>query len=98
MVSSEVRLRGILGGLNDIDMLPGVPTRMLAVAVPPVPPFVDVMFPVVLACMPGAEPMTLIEKVQLVLAASDAPTRRTTDVLGTAVTVPPPQEPVSPLG
>jgi hypothetical protein len=48
--------------------------------------------------MPGAEPMTLIEKVQLVLAASDAPTRRTTDVLGTAVTVPPPQEPVSPLG
>src|SRR5262249_15817825 len=43
-------------------------------------------------------PVTLTENVQDVLAAREAPERLTTLVLAAAVIVPPPQEPVRPLG
>ena len=53
---------------------------------------------VVLFLVPSAVLVTFTEKVQEVLAASVAPDRLTAPDAAVAVMVPPPQEPVSPLG
>src|ERR1700722_93648 len=76
----------------------GTTTVMVAVAVPPGPPFVDVTLPVVLICVPAVVPVTCTLKVHDVLAASVAPDRLTLPDPATAVIVPPPQLPVSPFG
>ena len=70
----------------------------LAVAVPPVPPSVEVTFPVVLVCSPAAVPVTFTANVQDELAARLAPERLMTFVACVAVIVPPPQLPVRPFG
>jgi hypothetical protein len=76
----------------------GASTLRLAVAVPPVPPSVEVTLPVVLTCNPATVPVTFTENVQEPLAAIVPPLRLTTFVAWVAVIVPPPQAPVSPFG
>ena len=72
-------------------------TITVAVAVLPVPPFVEETAPVMLVLPPGLVPVTLIENVQDALAASVAPVRLTL-VPPTAAEMVPPHEPVRPLG
>ena len=73
-------------------------TVMLADAVLPVPPLVEVTAPVVLLFRPVDVPFTFTENVHEALAASVAPDRLTAPQPATAVIVPPPQVPVKPLG
>jgi len=89
---------GTLAAPNALAMEGGAITLMLAEAVPPVPPCVEVTLPVVLFCVPAAIPVTLTAKVQEVLDAKVAPVRLMTPVPCVAVIVPPPQDPVRPLG
>ena len=97
-VSEVVAFKAIELGLNTLAIEGGATTLTLAEAVPPVPPSVEVTLPVVLFCVPAAVPVTFTEKVQEALAARVAPDRPMTFVPAVAVIVPPPQEPVSPLG
>jgi hypothetical protein len=76
----------------------GPSTLMLAVAVLPFPPSVDVTADVTLFCIPVAVAVTFTAKLQDVLALSVAPARLTLVDPGVAVIVPLPQLPVSPLG
>src|ERR1700694_2104909 len=69
-----------------------------AVAVLPVPPFAELTAPVVLTLFPAVTPVTFTEKVQDPLAATVAPARLMLAEPAVAVMVPPPHEPVSPLG
>src|SRR5262245_12921496 len=73
-------------------------TVSVAVAVLPVPPLVEVTAEVVLVSAPAVVAVTLSENVQLVLAARIAPERLTLPPPAVAVMVPPPHEPVRPLG
>ena len=73
-------------------------TVTLAEAVPPVPPSVDDTAPVVLFLTPAVPPVTFTLNVHEVLAASVAPDKLTRLVPCVAVMVPPPQDPVWPLG
>ena len=97
-VSDVVAFSAMLLGLKTFAIEGGATTLIEAEAVPPVPPSVDVMFPVVLFCVPAAMPVTLTENVQLALAARVAPLRLIAFVPWVAVIVPPPQEPVRPFG
>jgi len=97
-VNDVVPFRGTVAAPKALAMDGGATTLMLAEAVPPVLPSVDVTFPVVLFFVPAAVPVTLIAKVQEVLCASEAPVRLITLVACVPVIVPPPQDPVSPLG
>ena len=97
-VSVETPFTAIAVGLKALAIEGGATTLMDAEAVPPVPPSTEVTCPVVLFLVPAAVPVTLTEKVQDVLAARLAPERLTLFEAATAVIVPPPQEPVSPLG
>jgi hypothetical protein len=81
-----------------LAMLGGATTDRLAEAVPPVPPSVEVTAPEVLSLVPAEVPVTLTENVQLELAARVAPDRLTEPEPATAVIVPAPHDPVSPLG
>src|SRR5262249_34224953 len=81
----------IVGGLN-------APTVIVALAVLPVPPLVEVTAEVVLVLSPAVGAGTLGEDAQLVLAARVAPERLTLPLPAVAVMVPPPHEPVRPLG
>ena len=76
----------------------GARTVIDALAVPPVPPSVEVTWPVVLFFTPSVVPVTSIEKVHELLAAMLAPDRLTTPVACVAVIVPPPHEPVRLFG
>ena len=97
-VSEVVAFRAIVEGLNTFAMDGGATTEMLSVAVPPVPPSVEVTLPVVFVCCPAAMPVTLTENVQDVLAAIVPPLRLMTFVPATAVIVPAPHVPVRPFG
>ena len=97
-VSEVVAFRAMLLGLNTLAIDGGASTLMLAEAVPPVPPSVEVTLPVVLFCNPAAVPVTLIENVQDALAAIVPPVRLITFVPAVAVIVPAPQVPVRPFG
>ena len=97
-VSEVVAFRAMLLGLNTLAIDGGATTLMLAEAVPPVPPSVEVTLPVVLFCKPAAIPVTFTENVQEELAAIVPPLRLMTFVACVAVIVPLPQEPVSPFG
>ncbi len=85
-------------GANAFAIEGGATTPTLAVAVPPVPPSVEVTAPVVLVCVPPAVPVTFTENVHEPLAARVAPERLTTLVACVAVIVPPPHVPVRPFG
>jgi len=93
-----VPFKGMDGTAKALAMAGGATTPMLADAVPPLPPSVEVTFPVVLFLVPAAVPVTFTEKVQVVLAAKLAPARLTTLLPAVDVMVPPPQLPVSPFG
>lgn|SRR5581483_3300726 len=97
-VSAVVPPSAIGFGLKTFAIDGGATTVTLADAVPPVPPSVEVTFPVVLFCKPAAVPVTFIENVQDELAAIVAPLRLTTLVACVAVIVPPPQLPANPFG
>ncbi len=76
----------------------GAVTLTLAEAVPPVPPSVEVTFPVVLFFTPVLVPVTLTEKVQLPMAVRLPPLRMIVPDPAVAVIVLPPHVPVRPLG
>ncbi len=97
-VSDEVPFSGMPFGLNTLAIEGGPSTFTLAEAVPPVPPSVDVTFPVVLFWRPATVPSTFTENVHDVLCARVAPERLITFVPCVAVIVPPLQLPVRPLG
>lgn len=97
-VSEVVPFTLIDAGLNTLAMDGGASTLMLAEAVPPDPPSVEVTALVVLFCSPAAVPVTFIENVHEEFAAIVPPVRLITFVPAVAVMVPPPQLPVRPLG
>lgn len=74
-VREVVAFSAIVAGLNTFAIDGGATTLMLAEAVPPVPPSVDVTLPVVLFCKPAAMPVTFTENTQELLAARLAPVR-----------------------
>jgi hypothetical protein len=84
---------GVLVGVG----VGGVTTVTDALAVLPVPPFVDVTV-TLLFFTPTVEPSTSTEKVQDPPPASVAPVRLTVEEPAEAVIVPPPQLPVNPFG
>jgi len=71
---------------------------MLAVAVLPAPPSLEVTAPVVLTSVPAVVAFTLTLKVQDPLAAKVAAVKLTEVDPAAAVIAPPPQVPVRPLG
>src|SRR5438105_2264060 len=97
-VSEVVAFNAMVLGLNTLAVEGGASTFTLAEAVPPVPPSVEVTFPVVLSFCPAVVPVTFTANVQELLAAMLAPDRLITLVPCVAVIVPPPQLPVSPFG
>ena len=74
-VNDDVAFKAIPVGLKAFPMAGGAMTFRLAEAVPPVPPSVELMFAVVLFCVPALMPVTLMEKVQEALEAMVAPER-----------------------
>src|SRR5580700_7007805 len=82
---------------NDLVITGGLATVTLAVAVLPVPPFVELTAPEVLVKFPDTEPVAFTVSVQLLLAATVPPVSETLAEPATAVAVPP-QVLVSPLG
>src|SRR6476619_5749301 len=97
-VSEVVPFSPIVEGLNTLAMDGGASTFRVVVAVPHVPPSVEVTFPVVLVCNPAAMPATFTENVQEAFAAIVPPLKLITFVPAVAVIVPEPQTPVRPLG
>ena len=97
-VSEVVAFSEMLDGLNTLAIDGGATTLMLAEAVPPVPPSVDVTFPVVLFCVPAAMPVTFTANVHELFAAMVPPERLIVLVPAVAVIVPAPQVPVKPFG
>ena len=87
-VSEVDPLSGMLAAPNDLLIVGGKGvTVMLAEAVPPVPPSLEVTLPVVLFCCPTAVPVTLTEKVPELPAASVASVKVMTPVPWVAVIV-----------
>jgi hypothetical protein len=97
-VSDVVPFSGRLDAPKAFAIDGGTTTLMLADAVPPVPPSVEVTFPVLLFFVPAVVPVTFTAKVHEVEAARDAPARLTTFVACVAVIAPPPHDPVNPFG
>jgi len=77
--------------------LMGPTTHTEAGEVLPGPPFADVTL-TLLFLQPVVVPVTLTEKVQIARASRVAPVRFTNADPGTAVIMPPPQDPVNPFG
>src|SRR5260370_8462635 len=96
-VSEVEALSGMLAGTNYLTMVGGVATEIFAVAVLPVPPFVEETLPVVLMKFPDAVPVMFTVTVQVLLAATVPPVNEMLPEPATAVAVPP-QRLVSPLG
>ena len=82
---------------NDLVMVGGISTATLAVAVPPVPPLVELTVPVVLVFTPDVVLVMLTEIEQLLLVAMDPPVRLSvvSPTFGENV---PPQLLVAPVG
>ena len=97
-VSDVVAFRAIVVGLNTFAIDGGASTLRIAEAVPPVPPSVELTFPVVLFFVPAAAPVTFTANVHELLAAMLAPDKLMMFVPEVAVMVPAPQVPVWPLG
>ena len=74
-VRVEVAASGVLVGLNDLAIVGGNSTASVADAVEPVPPFVELTAPVVLAFAPEVVLVTLTVMVQLLLVLMVAPLR-----------------------
>jgi hypothetical protein len=97
-VSEVVAFNAIDKGLKTFAIDGGATTLILADAVPPVPPSVEVTLPVVLFFVPAVVPVTFTENVQEEEAARLAAERLTLPAPATEVIVPPPQVPVRPFG
>ena len=80
-----------------VGVFVGARTIIEALAVFPMPPFVDVTT-TLLFCVPVTEPSTFTEKLHEPPAASVAPVRLTVEKPAVAAMVPPPQLPVNPFG
>jgi hypothetical protein len=94
-------LRGMAGAPNDSVIVGGaVPatTLTLADAVSPMPPSVEVTFPVVLVLLPVLLPLMFTEKVQFELAGKVAPLKLMVPAPAAAPSAPPPQTPEKPFG
>src|SRR5258708_26433716 len=89
-VSDVVAFSVMVDGLNTFAMEGGASTFTLADAVPPVPPSVDLTFPVVLFCTPAEVPVTFTAKLHEVLCARVAPHQLITVVPCVPVMAPPP--------
>jgi hypothetical protein len=87
-VSEVLPFRGIFAAPKALLMLGGPTTLMLAEAVLPVPPLLDVTLPVTLFCKPVALPVTVTLKVQVPPGAIDAPLSEIVRVAAVVVTVP----------
>jgi hypothetical protein len=96
-VSVLVPFSAIVVGENALLMLGGATTVRLAVAVPPVPPFVELTAPVVFVNCPATVPVTFTKMVHEELAAIVPPVRLALVPPAVAEAVPP-HELVSPLG
>jgi hypothetical protein len=97
-VNDVVEFSVIDAGLKALAITGGATTLMLAEAVPPVPPSLEVTAPVTLFFSPADVPVTFTENVHELLAANVAPDKLITLPPAVAVIVPPPQVPVRPLG
>src|SRR5262245_20205405 len=100
-VSDDVPPSGIDAGAKLLAILGGSAagaTTSVALAVLPVPPLAEVTGELVLVSTPTVVLVTLIENVQDPAAARVAPERLTLPLPAVAVMVPPPHEPVRPLG
>jgi len=97
-VSAETPFNKIVVGLNALAIAGGATTAMLANAVPPVPPSVEVTALVVLFFAPPVIPVTFTKNVHEVLCARVAPDKLTAPVACVAVIAPAPQLPVRPFG
>ena len=87
-VSVEVLPTRIVVGLNDL-LIMGPPTTVIpAEAVPPVPPLLEVMFPVVLVYTPAVVPVTVTLNVHGTPGATEAPAREMFLVAAVVVSVP----------
>ena len=104
MVIVLVPFTEIVVGLNTLVVVGGATTVIVSVAVPPVPPSVELTVLVVLTCAPALIPVMLTENVHDDPAAGDAvsipPDKLTVDgdpggLLMVAVMVPLPHEPVT---
>lgn len=93
-----VPFTGIFAAPNDLLIAGGNSTVTFAVAVPPLPPSVEVTVPVMLFCAPIVVPVTFTLNVQDEFAAKPAPARTTLVPPALAVIVPLPHDPVRPLG
>jgi hypothetical protein len=89
---------GIVAAPNVFVIPGGEITLKFAVAVLPVPALVDVTAPVVLTMLPADVPFTFRLNVHEPFAATLAPDKLTVADPAAAVIVPPPQEPLRPLG
>jgi hypothetical protein len=97
-VNEVVEFSVIDAGLKALAITGGATTLMLAEAVPPVPPSLEVTAPVTLFFSPADVPVTFTENVHELLAASLAPDKLIRLLPAVAVMVPPAQLPVSPFG
>jgi hypothetical protein len=97
-VRDVVAFSAIPVGLKVFVIEGGVTTLMLAEAVPPVPPSVELMLPVVLFFVPAVVPVIFTANVHELLEAIVPPKRLIVPDPAVAVTVPEPHEPVTPLG
>src|SRR5438046_3025590 len=88
-VNDVVAFNAIVEGLNTFAIDGGASTAMLAEAVPPVPPSVEVTLPVVLFFTPAVVPCTFTETVHEALVARVPADRLTEPEPATAVAVPP---------
>jgi hypothetical protein len=86
-----------LAAPKDFAMTGGLATVRFALAVLPVPPFVELTAPVVLVRLPDAVPVTFTTTVQVLFTATVPPVSDTLPEPAVAVTVPP-HEFVRPLG
>ena len=84
-----VPFNGIVVAPKDLLIEGGTTTVIEALAVFPVPPFVDVTFPVMLFCTPAVEPVTVTFNVHVPLAAIVAPLNEMIPVPAVVVNVPP---------
>ncbi len=91
-VSEVVAFSAMLDGLKTLAIDGGATTLMLAEAVPPVPPSVEVTLPVVLFCVPAAVPVTFTAKVQEAVGRQGCAGQADHVGACVAVIVPPPQD------
>jgi hypothetical protein len=87
-VRDVVPFSAMAAGLKTLAIEGGATTLMLAEAVPPVPPSVEVTFPVVLFLVPADVPVTFTENVQEEDTANVPPDRLITPVPAVSVIVP----------